>query len=76
MGIIGRVVARCLLQHAFYHFAYVDDVHPTFYGKRMYINFLVWLILQEMIGVLSLTISSKGKPWWLSLATSWTTALG
>ena len=26
-GIIGRVVARCLLQHAFYHFAYVDDVH-------------------------------------------------
>ena len=50
-GIIGRVVARCLLQHAFYHFAYVDDVHPTFYGKRMYINFLVWLILQEMIGV-------------------------
>ena len=60
-GIIGRVVARCLLQHAFYHFAYVDDVHPTFYGKRMYINFLVWLILQEMIGVPFAYHKFKGK---------------
>ncbi|CAE7196495.1 unnamed protein product [Symbiodinium sp. CCMP2592] len=60
-GIIGRVVTRCLLQHAFYHFAYVDDVHPTFYGKRMYINFLVWLILQEMIGVPFAYHKFKGK---------------
>ena len=60
-GIIGRVVARCLLQHAFYHFAYVDDVHPTFYGKRKFINFLVWLILQEMIGVPFAYHKFKGK---------------
>ena len=55
------MVARCLLQHAFYHFAHVDDVHPTFYGKRMYINFLVWLILQEMIGVPFAYHKFKGK---------------
>ncbi|CAE7449853.1 unnamed protein product, partial [Symbiodinium sp. CCMP2456] len=60
-GIIGRVVARCLLQHAFFHFAYVDDVHPTFYGRRMYTNFLVWLILQEMIGVPFAYHKFKGK---------------
>ncbi|CAE7351564.1 unnamed protein product [Symbiodinium sp. CCMP2592] len=60
-GIIGRVVTRCLLQHAFYHFAYVDDVHPTFYGKRMFINFLVWLILQELIGVPFAYHKFKGK---------------
>ena len=60
-GVIGRVVARCLLQHAFFHFAYVDDVHPTFYGKRMYINFLIWLVLQEMIGVPFAYHKFKGK---------------
>ncbi|CAE7248686.1 mettl24 [Symbiodinium sp. CCMP2592] len=60
-GIIGRVVTRCLLQHAFYHFAYVDDVHPTFYGKRMFINFLVWLILQDLIGVPFAYHKFKGK---------------
>ncbi|CAE7224100.1 mettl24 [Symbiodinium sp. CCMP2592] len=60
-GIIGRVVTRCLLQHAFYHFAYVDDVRPTFYGKRMFINFLVWLILQELIGVPFAYHKFKGK---------------
>ena len=33
-GIIGRTVARCLLQHAFYQFVYVDDLHSDFFGHR------------------------------------------
>ena len=49
-GIIGRTVARCLLQHMFYQFVYVDDLHTDFYGPRKYINFLVWLLLHEVIG--------------------------
>ena len=49
-GIIGRTVARCLLQHAFYQFVYVDDLHSDFFGHRKCHNFLVWLLLHEMIG--------------------------
>ena len=49
-GIIGRTVARCLLQHAFYQFVYVDDLHSDFFGHRKFHNFLVWLLLHEMIG--------------------------
>ena len=49
-GIVGRTVARCLLQHQFYQFAYVDDLHCDFYGRRKYLNFLIWLLLHEMIG--------------------------
>ena len=49
-GIIGRCVARAMLQHSFYQFAYVDDIHADFYGRRKYINFLAWLVLHEMIG--------------------------
>ena len=49
-GIIGRCVARAMLQHSFYQFAYVDDIHTDFYGRRKYINFLAWLVLHEMIG--------------------------
>ena len=49
-GIIGRTVARCLLQRLFYQFVYVDDLHSDFYGRRKYVNFLIWLFLREMIG--------------------------
>ena len=49
-GIVGRTVARCLMQHLFYQFAYVDDLHSDFYGRRKYLNFLIWLLLREMIG--------------------------
>ena len=49
-GVIGRTVARCLLQHAFYQFVYVDDLRADFYGHRKFHNFLVWLLLHEMIG--------------------------
>ena len=49
-GIIGRTVARCLLQHAFYQFVYVDDLHSDFFGHRKFHNLLVWLLLHEMIG--------------------------
>ena len=49
-GVIGRTVARWLLQHAFFQFAYVDDVHVDFYGHRKYLNFLLWLLFHELIG--------------------------
>ena len=49
-GITGRAIARCLLQHLFYHFVYVDDLRSDFYGRRKYVNFLIWLLLREMIG--------------------------
>ena len=49
-GIVGRAIARCPLQHLFYQFVYVDDLHSDFYGRRKYVNFLIWLLLHEMIG--------------------------
>ena len=49
-GIVGRTVARWLLQHAFFQFAYVDNVHVDFYGHRKYLNFLLWLLFHELIG--------------------------
>ena len=50
--LVGQIIrnARCLLQHMFYQFVYVDDLHTDFYGPRKYVNFLVWLLLHEMIG--------------------------
>ena len=61
-GIIGRTIARCLLQHPFYQFAYVDDLHVDFFGPRKFKNFLLWLLLHEMVGTPFAYHKFKGGP--------------
>ena len=49
-GIIGRCVARFLLQALFWHMCYVDDLHANFGGKRKFTLLLMWLAMFEVMG--------------------------
>ena len=49
-SIIGRCVARFLLNIWFYHLVFVDDVHSNFSGRDKFLHLLMWLVSFEMIG--------------------------
>ncbi|CAE7247092.1 unnamed protein product [Symbiodinium sp. CCMP2456] len=49
-GIVGRTVARALLQEWFYQLCYVDDMHGVFTGRQKFRNLVMWFVLYLALG--------------------------
>ena len=49
-GLVGRTVARALLQEWFYQLCFVDDIHGVFTGQHKFRNLVMWFVLYLTLG--------------------------
>ena len=49
-GLVGRTVARALLQEWFYQLCFVDDIHGVFSGEHKFRNLVMWFALYLALG--------------------------
>ncbi|CAE7249029.1 unnamed protein product [Symbiodinium sp. CCMP2592] len=49
-GLVGRTVARAMLQEWFYQLCFVDDIHGVFTGAQKFRNLVMWFVLYLALG--------------------------